>query len=350
MSFPTLQWIAVQHIAPSPRNPRSDVEVNIDDLAASFGSDPQAPVLAQPPLVQRLADGTVSVVAGERRVRAAEKAGIEQLACLVYEELDPLHRQTLSMLENLHRKDLHPLDEAIALKISWCCENARASDLANEAQEVLMLDLTPSETLQRLLAVLNTCEHFSAHHPAVSWDQLITKFGLHLNKDRRRRLIKLLSLDDNVQERVRDLRISDAGLRAIGTLENETQRQLIDAITEDPELAPRARRMARTIREGTYTLAEAINESKGVIGNADLPPIERPVFEPTDENVPHHSLQVVELAYQFTTTTMALKQHAPNGDLRQLPEPWATHVLDAFSIIRGVMDSSTGQGEVAHVV
>lgn len=338
MSHPTLEWVAIADIVPSPRNPRSDADVAIEDLAASFGSNPEAPMLAQPPLVQRMVGGTVSVVAGERRVRAAQHAGVERLACLVYENLDPLDRQTLSMLENLHRRDLHPLDEAIALKLSWCCENARAVGLGREAQDIAGRDTTPQTMLQDLLALLDSCEEFSEHKPAVSWDQLITRFGLHVNKDRRRRLIRLLSLDRDVQSRVRDLHISDAGLRAIGTLDAETQRKLIAEIEDDPALASRARRIARTVREGTYTLQEAVNESKGVIGTAELPAIERPVFEPTDELVTHAVLNLVEIAYQFVTAATNVSHIAPDGNLGLLQEPWSNHSMDACAIVRSALD------------
>ncbi|MEV7610270.1 ParB/RepB/Spo0J family partition protein [Microbacterium sp. NPDC089320] len=99
-----------QKIVPNPRQPRT--HFNPEDLAELVHSVSEFGVL-QPVVVRRNSDGEYELIMGERRTRAAREAGIEKIPAIVRETADEdLLRDAL--LENLHRSELNPLEEASA--------------------------------------------------------------------------------------------------------------------------------------------------------------------------------------------------------------------------------------------
>ncbi len=106
----SLREIPLTDIEPNPHQPRQVFdEVALDELAYSireFG-------LLQPIVVRRLPTGTYQLVMGERRLRAAGMAGLDTVTALVRDTADEaLLRDAL--LENIHRVQLNPLEEAAA--------------------------------------------------------------------------------------------------------------------------------------------------------------------------------------------------------------------------------------------
>jgi len=98
-------------IVPNPRQPRTNFDP--DDLAELVHSVREYGVL-QPVVVRpRAEDGTYELIMGERRTRAAREAGLAVIPALVRDTADEdLLRDAL--LENLHRAELNPLEEASA--------------------------------------------------------------------------------------------------------------------------------------------------------------------------------------------------------------------------------------------
>jgi ParB family chromosome partitioning protein len=84
-------------------------EESLSELAASIR---EIGVL-QPVLVRPLDDGTYQLIAGERRWRAARRAGLALIPAIV-RETDDLGSVERALVENLHRQDLSPLEEAAA--------------------------------------------------------------------------------------------------------------------------------------------------------------------------------------------------------------------------------------------
>ena len=104
---PDYRSLPLESLQPSPTNPRKRIdEKTIELLAASLASQG---VLE--PLIARKAGEKYEIVCGERRYRAAGVAGLTELPCLVRELTD---EQVLDIQihENLHREDVHPMDEA----------------------------------------------------------------------------------------------------------------------------------------------------------------------------------------------------------------------------------------------
>src|SRR5215212_5043845 len=105
-----LRDIPVELVVPNPRQPRRRFdEATLAGLAESLR---QRGVL-QPVLVRPLPGGTYELVAGERRWRASQLAGLETIPALVRAR-DDAQSLELALIENMAREDLSPVEEARA--------------------------------------------------------------------------------------------------------------------------------------------------------------------------------------------------------------------------------------------
>ncbi|OGP20524.1 MAG: hypothetical protein A2038_01720 [Deltaproteobacteria bacterium GWA2_57_13] len=101
--------LEVDSIVPSPFQPRRAFDPGkIEDMAASMRDQG----VIQPLLVRRHGDG-YELIAGERRLRAAVKAGLRKVPVVVKEASD-VEALQLALIENLQREDLNPMEEASA--------------------------------------------------------------------------------------------------------------------------------------------------------------------------------------------------------------------------------------------
>lgn len=108
---PRLEDLPVASIVPNPHQPR--VHFDEESLAELAASVREIGVL-QPVLVRPGAeDGTYELIAGERRWRAARRAGLAVIPAIV-RTTDDLGSVERALVENLHRQDLTPLEEASA--------------------------------------------------------------------------------------------------------------------------------------------------------------------------------------------------------------------------------------------
>ncbi|HWW91138.1 MAG TPA: ParB/RepB/Spo0J family partition protein [Solirubrobacteraceae bacterium] len=105
-----LRELPLELISPNPRQPRGRFDE--ETLAALAGSLGERGVL-QPVLVRPKPGGTYELVAGERRWRAAELAGLSTIPALVRPRADA-EALELALIENMAREDLNPIDEARA--------------------------------------------------------------------------------------------------------------------------------------------------------------------------------------------------------------------------------------------
>lgn len=97
-------------IVPNPRQPRTHFDA--DDLAELVHSVREFGVL-QPVVVRDVGDGTYELIMGERRTRAAREAGLTSIPAVIRDTADE-HLLRDALLENLHRSELNPLEEASA--------------------------------------------------------------------------------------------------------------------------------------------------------------------------------------------------------------------------------------------
>ena len=104
-------FLPVESILPNPHQPRRTFSPeSLRELSASI----RELGLLQPLTVRRR-DGQWELVAGERRLRAAKLAGLKEVPCLAL-QIDSQQSSLLALVENLQRRDLDFLEEALALE------------------------------------------------------------------------------------------------------------------------------------------------------------------------------------------------------------------------------------------
>ncbi|MGP3533584.1 ParB/RepB/Spo0J family partition protein [Microbacterium sp. RD1] len=186
-----LVHIDPHRIVPNPRQPRTNFDA--DDLAELVHSVREFGVL-QPVVVRDLGDGQYELIMGERRTRAAREAGLDSIPAVVRDTADE-HLLRDALLENLHRSQLNPLEEASAY--------------------------------QQLL------EDFG-----ITQEELASRIGR--SRPQISNTIRLLRLPVPVQQRVAAGVLSAGHARAILSVEDETQMQrLADKIVNE-DLSVRA--------------------------------------------------------------------------------------------------------------
>lgn len=105
-----LRDVPISHIRPNQYQPRKRFdEESLSTLVDSI----RAIGILQPVLVRALADDEYELIAGERRWRAARRAGLQSIPALV-QVADDVSSLEQALVENLHREDLNALDEAAA--------------------------------------------------------------------------------------------------------------------------------------------------------------------------------------------------------------------------------------------
>ena len=120
--------VTVTAISPNPRQPRRTFdEEALDELADSI----RAVGLLQPVVVRAAGPGRYELIMGERRWRAAQRAGLTEIGAIVKQtQDDDLLRDAL--IENLHRQQLDPLEEAAAYQQLLDDFGATHEELANK--------------------------------------------------------------------------------------------------------------------------------------------------------------------------------------------------------------------------
>ncbi len=107
-----LRLLPVEHIMRSRYQPRLNIrQERLQELADSIRSQG----LVQPIVVRAAVAGRYELIAGERRWRAAQLAGLPEVPALVREVSDQV-AMAMALIENIQREDLNPLEEAQALK------------------------------------------------------------------------------------------------------------------------------------------------------------------------------------------------------------------------------------------
>jgi ParB family chromosome partitioning protein len=133
----------IDSIEPNPYQPRQEFDNSaLEELAASI----KEKGVITPILVSKSEDG-YRLIAGERRWRAAQKAGLERIPVVVREST-PIESLELALIENIHRRDLNPIEEAQAFK-RWLEDTDTTQDIL--AQRVGK----DRSTISNLLRLLN---------------------------------------------------------------------------------------------------------------------------------------------------------------------------------------------------
>jgi len=107
-----LNLLPIEYLQRGKYQPRQDINPEkLQELADSI----KAQGIIQPIIVRQLAYEKYEIIAGERRWRAAQLAGLTQVP-IVIKEMDDRSAMAVALIENIQREDLNPLEEAEALK------------------------------------------------------------------------------------------------------------------------------------------------------------------------------------------------------------------------------------------
>lgn len=120
--------LAVSSINPNPDQPRGHFDLEaLSELAESIRQQG----VIQPILVENRADGSYMIIAGERRWRASELAGLTEVPVIV-RDFTPEQKLEIALVENVQREDLTPLEEARAYRHIMDALNLSQQDVADK--------------------------------------------------------------------------------------------------------------------------------------------------------------------------------------------------------------------------
>ena len=146
--------VPISSISPNPRQPRTIFDEDaLNELIASI----KEIGILQPPVVRKVSEGRYELIMGERRLRAAKAAGLTTIPVIIRQTPDnELLREAL--IENIHRSQLNPLEEAAAyaglLTDFGCTHDELATKLGRSrpliSNMLRLLNLPP--TVQRKVA------------------------------------------------------------------------------------------------------------------------------------------------------------------------------------------------------
>jgi len=102
------RYLRLEHIVPNKEQPRKNIpQDSLEELAISI----KANGVIQPIVVQNVSDNRYQIVAGERRWRASQIAGLNEIPAMV-KKYDPAQEFEIALIENVQRQNLDPIEEA----------------------------------------------------------------------------------------------------------------------------------------------------------------------------------------------------------------------------------------------
>jgi ParB family chromosome partitioning protein len=201
-----IQKLLVSSISPNPDQPRKHFDDQaIAELAASLK---QFGVL-QPLIVSPNSDGTYRIIAGERRWRAAQVAGLKEVPTIVRERKE-LEELEIALIENVQRVDLSPLEQAISIE--------RLHQQFNMSYKQIAERLSKAETTLS-------------------------------------NLVRLLQLPEGARDALQAGKISEGHARAILALKTmpEKQEELLDTIVKNSWSVRQAEQFVVSCKQGVIT-------------------------------------------------------------------------------------------------
>lgn len=214
--MPVIREIPIGDIVPNPHQPRLHFdEAKLAELSESIRDHG----ILQPLVVSSLGDGKYELIAGERRLQAAKRAGLMAVPVVV-RQADNQEKLELAIIENIQRHDLNPIEEA--------------------------------------RAYLRLTDEFGLHQDAVA-----KKMGK--SRPNISNTLRLLTLPVEIQRAIIEGKISEGHAKALLSIENpEKQRALFELIikeeltvreAEEKARAVSVRSHLRTVRENSPELA-----------------------------------------------------------------------------------------------
>jgi len=227
--------IKINRLIPNPDQPRKTFyEQTISELAESIK---QHGILS--PIIVRPLGSKYEIIAGERRFRAAEQAGLKEVPAII-KKVSNGDARIISLIENIQREDLNDIDRASALR-------------------ELKVNL------------------------GSPWEAIAKSLGL--TKRRILDLVGLLDLPDEIKEDIRHKRITEKHGRALRQLLNkpEVLRELVNFMKEEKLTGDQSLELVRKVKsEPRFTIEESYNkiqQSKGSTKKTSREPVDSAIAE-----------------------------------------------------------------------
>ncbi len=211
-------YVAIKKIIPNPHQPRRNFnQEKLKELSASIKEHG----ILQPLLVSRLPNENYELIAGERRLKAAQLAGLEKVPVIV-KKVNDFEKLQLAIIENIQRSDLNPIEEALAFK--------ELSDRFNMTHNDIAAKVGKSRAV-----VSNT--------------------------------LRLLNLPEKIQKALQDGKIGATQARSLVALPPEDQKKLFQKIISEEkhitsfDIENEARKVAvkkhiRTVKKDLHTISK----------------------------------------------------------------------------------------------
>jgi ParB family chromosome partitioning protein len=211
--------VELDRVYPNPDQPRKAFDENaLNDLANSIKEHG----VIMPLVVNRTEQGYM-IIAGERRYRAAKRAGLEKVPVIV-KEIGEREIQEISLIENLQREDLNPIEAAYGMK--------RLMEEFHLTQEVL-------------------AERLGKSRPAIA------------------NTLRLLTLSEEVIALVREGKLSSGHARTLVTVPVEAQAELARECVKNGWSVREAERAVKQFLNPPEVLAKE-KEKKNAVASAEL--------------------------------------------------------------------------------
>lgn len=187
-----LKMVALKEIRPNPHQPRTEFDQEaLEELADSIREHG----LIQPLIVNQVSRNDYHLIAGERRWRASQLAGLNTIPAVVKNDVTALEMLELAIIENVQREDLNALEEGLAYKQlidefgftqaqvakrmgkgrPTIANMIRLLDLPERVQEAVINDEISTGHARALLRLNNDKERVAVMHD-------IIKFGLNVRQ------------------------------------------------------------------------------------------------------------------------------------------------------------------------
>ncbi len=223
--------VPVDKIHPNPHQPRHIFD---DDALEELASSIRRHGVLQPLLVSEDGANGYLLVTGERRWRAAKKAGLRNVPAVIRERLEDIDQLELALVENLQRRDLTPLEEARAyeqLRTGLGLSQAEIAERVGMSRSSVANSLRLLKLADEIQAMVEKSELSAGHARA------LLAFA---NEDERRKWAQR-TVDTGLS--VRDLERAAAEAREIVSSEG-TSREKKAKVPRDPNLVAAEERLA----------------------------------------------------------------------------------------------------------